>query len=257
MGGFAFEQLDGFLDIHYQIAVESGSFQGDGTEALLNHFSTVYTIEIDQDLHEAVKSRFASDPRVIPLLGDSGQYLPRLLDFFSLRPKQKALFWLDAHWSGDKRVNWSQSLWKGYPCDTGWILSEDDKDVHQGQALPSSVQQVPLDREIFEIYTKFLGECILYIDDFDKFDLPSMKGRRNFKFQGEDWSHLDFESLIYAISGRILAIKLIGNSLDSQLIIKLVERNKRMPQLPNPGKAKAIINRLQSAPQSMSRAQGN
>lgn len=89
MGGFAFEQLDGFLDIHYQIAVESGSFQGDGTEALLNHFSTVYTIEIDQDLHEAVKSRFASDPRVIPLLGDSGQCLPRLLDFFSLRPKQK------------------------------------------------------------------------------------------------------------------------------------------------------------------------
>jgi hypothetical protein len=78
------------------VLVETGSFMGDMVFAVKNSFAVVYTIELDHDLHCRVQARFAGDPRVRTLRGDSSRVLAEVLPHI----KEPCLFWLDAHYSG-------------------------------------------------------------------------------------------------------------------------------------------------------------
>jgi hypothetical protein len=67
---------------------------------------------------------------------------------------------------------------------------------------PSSRDQVPLEEEIVSIVSGFPRECVIYIDDMDKFD-ASGNGLQNKGFAGEDWSHLNVQSLLETIGNRL------------------------------------------------------
>lgn len=77
--------------------VETGTFTGEMVDAVRPYFRRVISIEMASELYQRAVRRFAGDPRVELLLGDSGQVLPRVLD----QLREPALFWLDGHFMGE------------------------------------------------------------------------------------------------------------------------------------------------------------
>lgn len=80
----------------YRVFVETGTADGYTTAALLDAFARLYTIELDPDFYLASMRRFALEPKVLTIHGDSSSVLPELLHVMH----EPAVYWLDAHWSG-------------------------------------------------------------------------------------------------------------------------------------------------------------
>lgn len=75
------------------MAVETGTFRGDTTALLRQHFGACLTIERSEQLAQRARDRFANDPQVSVLLGSSRDILAQHLPEAS----QPCFFWLDAH----------------------------------------------------------------------------------------------------------------------------------------------------------------
>ena len=217
MGWFNYDIIKQYINDNYKIAVETGTFQGNGTRLLSQYFNTVYTIEIKENLYTKAQQYFANNPKIICLLGNSADIIP-LIAYDVNNLQSNVFFWLDAHWSGDTKVDWKKSNWHGFgfPVDTGYIH---DEKINNN--IPSSRCQVPLEDEIYNIYKNIKNECVIYIDDFDKIDPVTLKGKKNKCFIGEDWSYLDFNYIFEKIKDR-LDFKKIENE---QCIIKLKKIN--------------------------------
>lgn len=204
MGVFRLKKIKKYIkDI--DLAVETGTFKGDGTRVMANSFKNVITIELDPTLHQQTSKKFEDEGynNVEFLLGDSGE----VIDDLTKRLKEPAMFYLDAHWSGDASVDWESSDWEGYKTDTAHI-GKDEK--------PTSQEQVPLDREVLAIANNFECRGVIYIDDLDKFSF-SGKGLKNKAFKGEDYSHLDLKMFRTYLGTRLTTWK---NLKSKQLIIK-------------------------------------
>lgn len=76
--------------------IETGTFRGDMVDALVPVAARIVSIELDDRLYAAARKRFAGQPHVELLLGDSGALLPGILTGLD-RP---AFFWLDGHYTG-------------------------------------------------------------------------------------------------------------------------------------------------------------
>lgn len=81
-----------------KVFVESGTSHGDGVAAMLPYVDEVHTIEAWDEACQFSINRFKGDGRVHIYFGDSAEILPGILDEIDPEP---ALFWLDAHYSGD------------------------------------------------------------------------------------------------------------------------------------------------------------
>ncbi len=78
-----------------KVLIETGTNYGDMVEAMKNHFSRIYSIELSNHLYEKARRKFAGDDRVTIIHGDSGVELGKLITTLD----QPALFWLDGHYS--------------------------------------------------------------------------------------------------------------------------------------------------------------
>jgi len=78
-----------------KVLIETGTFYGDMVEAMKNHFSRIYSIELSNELYAKAKQRFAGDDRIKIIHGDSGIELRNVI----VALDQPALFWLDGHYS--------------------------------------------------------------------------------------------------------------------------------------------------------------
>lgn len=76
--------------------VETGTYLGDMLAAVRNHFDELYSVELSEELYQKAQQRFALDLRIKLYQGNSSQELGKILG----RVGNKALFWLDAHYSG-------------------------------------------------------------------------------------------------------------------------------------------------------------
>lgn len=76
--------------------VETGTYLGEMLEAMRGHFSELYSVELDPELHRRARARFARYSHIHLLQGDSGVVLEGLLEQIDT----PCLFWLDGHWSG-------------------------------------------------------------------------------------------------------------------------------------------------------------
>jgi len=76
--------------------VESGTCLGEMVNAVKRHFRTIYSIELDKDLYQRVKSKFARFKHIFILNGDSVKALPEILE----KIHTMWLFWMDAYYSG-------------------------------------------------------------------------------------------------------------------------------------------------------------
>lgn len=79
------------------VFVETGTFMGMTVQKALDvGFERVISIEIDDKLHQDAVAKFADEPRVTLLHGDTLSHLPGIL----AQLDTPATFWLDAHRSG-------------------------------------------------------------------------------------------------------------------------------------------------------------
>jgi hypothetical protein len=77
------------------VFVESGTHVGNMVEAVRHSFQDVYSIELASALFEQSSARFAGQPHIHLVEGDSGEILGQVLTGIE-RP---CLFWLDGHYS--------------------------------------------------------------------------------------------------------------------------------------------------------------
>jgi len=78
----------------YEVAVETGTYEGASTRILRELIGLVYTIESNFALYEKAHHALADDPNIHVLFGSSPVVLPSILDTLG----SCVLFWLDAHW---------------------------------------------------------------------------------------------------------------------------------------------------------------
>ena len=80
--------------------VESGTFLGDTIEHFKDRFLRLYSIELQTDLYNAARKRFAGDMNVTIIQGDSGEMVKGLIP----KLQAPALFWLDGHYSSEFHI---------------------------------------------------------------------------------------------------------------------------------------------------------
>jgi hypothetical protein len=209
MGKFNWNKIKKHLTGEYedlQVAVETGTLFGDSTSEMRNHFDEVHTIELNKELYERAVHRFAPIDGIFCHYGNSGEVLGRLVTEIN----SSAIFYLDAHWSGDANTDWKNSVWKGYRANGSKVNT-----AFIGET-PTSEAQVPLAEELTHIIEKFPHKCVIYVDDIDKFG-DNGEGLKDKAFVGEDWSHLSMQLLKDIIAPRLVEWKVVKN----QLLIKL------------------------------------
>ncbi|MCB0575804.1 MAG: hypothetical protein KDC61_14690, partial [Saprospiraceae bacterium] len=79
-----------------KVLVESGTYLGDMIEAQKNCFDMIYSIELSQELWGKACHRFSNRKNITIIQGDSGKEINKILPSIG----DKALFWLDGHYSG-------------------------------------------------------------------------------------------------------------------------------------------------------------
>jgi D-Tyr-tRNAtyr deacylase len=80
-----------------KIFIETGTYLGQTTTTMRTLFEKVVSIELSDQLYMEACKKFADDPGVQLLHGDSSTLLDIALDMTGGNP---AMIWLDAHWSG-------------------------------------------------------------------------------------------------------------------------------------------------------------
>ena len=78
--------------------VETGTFLGEMIDAQRGQFEKLISIELAEELFQAARKKYAADPAVELVQGDSGVKLREV----AARLPEPALFWLDAHYSRGK-----------------------------------------------------------------------------------------------------------------------------------------------------------
>ena len=76
--------------------VETGTYTGEMVHAMSGHVDRIISIEVAPALHAQAAKRFASQPHIRLLLGDSAALLPSVLESL----EGPALVWLDGHYMG-------------------------------------------------------------------------------------------------------------------------------------------------------------
>ena len=77
------------------VAVETGTYMGEGAQALSSVFPRVWSIELSEELYSSAVGRLAA-PGLNFIHGSSVEVLPNLMTDVG----EPALFWLDGHYSG-------------------------------------------------------------------------------------------------------------------------------------------------------------
>lgn len=81
--------------------VETGSYQGDGIQKILDaKFQEIYSVELSPYHHRCCSSRFGSNSNVHLYLGNSISILPEIME----KIDAPATIWLDAHYSSGTTV---------------------------------------------------------------------------------------------------------------------------------------------------------
>ncbi len=114
--------------------IETGTYLGEMLESTKDYFDNIVSIEFDRKLFEEAQKKFARYPKIRIVHGDSGEKLPEIV----ANIKEPALFWLDAHYSGN---------------GTG-----------------KSLLETPIIKELDTIFLNKSGKNVILIDDARCFD---------------------------------------------------------------------------------------
>ena len=88
--------LSGLQRLGYRTLVETGTHLGAMPDLASRFGYQVITIELSRPLFERAQARFADNPRVTCVYGDSSEMLPKVIAGL----EEPALFWIDSHFCG-------------------------------------------------------------------------------------------------------------------------------------------------------------
>jgi hypothetical protein len=78
-----------------KVFIETGTFRGEMIDAQREHFQKLISIELNEELFQAARLKYASAPQIQLHQGDSGIKLKEAVR----EVNEPVLFWLDAHYS--------------------------------------------------------------------------------------------------------------------------------------------------------------
>ena len=84
--------------LQLEVAVETGTWQGETAKCLAFLFQAVHTIEVQSDIFKKAKNTFRNHSNVNLYHGNSPEVLNKILPTLE---NKRALFYLDAHWFSD------------------------------------------------------------------------------------------------------------------------------------------------------------
>ena len=118
-------QIASIMDL--TAVVETGTFRGTTTEFLWHVTGApVFTVEIQPRFHRFAHRRFSGNPAIRVDLGDSAAFLRRLADDPAV-PKERVLFYFDAHWGRELPLRQELALVHDHWTDS--IVIVDDFEV--------------------------------------------------------------------------------------------------------------------------------
>lgn len=94
---FPYEFVSYFIKNGYKTLIETGTYDGNNALNASRYFEKVFTIEASPEFYDQAKEKCNGVENVECLFGDSKVVLEKILK--DERP-EKAVFWLDAHYSG-------------------------------------------------------------------------------------------------------------------------------------------------------------
>lgn len=127
-------------DLGLNVLVETGTYKGETVKWALDKFDKVISMDISKEFIHQANKEFALARNVLLLQGDSRELLSSICRG---RHNEPTLFWLDAHWTGEKE--YSDPLG---PC--------------------------PLLEEVDAINDNFFGKHAIMIDDYSLWAKPLM-----------------------------------------------------------------------------------
>ncbi len=164
------------------VFVETGTFHGSTTRWAANHFELVHTIERMETLYREHCGELSQIKGVIPHLGDSRDILPRIVG--EIRA-QRAVFWLDGHWSGTGTFGESDEcpLLEELAClasrTKDIILIDDARLFLSAPPLPHNPSQWPTISDIVDALPASAGKPFVQIVDDVIFIVPNEDALRN------------------------------------------------------------------------------
>jgi len=178
-----------------EVLVETGTFKGDTAAALQGSFDRIISIELSQELWAEAAKRFADQPHVQILQGDSAEQLHTLSP--ELQSKN-ALYWLDAHWcvadgtAGElSQCPLLQELQAIDCLNDGSVVLIDDARLFLAPPLaPHEISQWPAFNEIVKALQGLSANHeLMIVNDVIAFFPAVAKGalQRYAQAQGMDW----------------------------------------------------------------------
>jgi hypothetical protein len=176
--------VKGLLSIHpeyagIKVAVETGTFRGDGPKWFAKYFREFHTVEINEGFYKLAQERCRgceAFDRIHFYLGDSAEVLPKLVGQF----KEPVLWMLDAHY-----CEWSKAV--------EWNEPHPEKG------------KFPLWDELHAIAVRPYADIVL-IDDSPLFGADRSKDRAEGD-TGPQWESINDINVIKALGGRVIDAK--------------------------------------------------
>jgi hypothetical protein len=164
------------------VFVETGTFHGGTTRWASRHFDIVHTIERAEKLYHMHSNELSRIKGVTPHFGDSRNILPKIVRDI---PDQRAVFWLDGHWSGGETAGEDDEcpLLEELAClssRTEDIFLIDDARLFLGAPpLPYNPSQWPTISNIINVLPTSAKKQFVQIVDDVIFIVPSEDALRN------------------------------------------------------------------------------
>jgi hypothetical protein len=118
---------------HPAVFIETGTYRGDTVAKVVDQVQRVVSIELDPTLAALARRRFAANPKVTIVEGDSAEELPKVLSGLN----EASLLWLDGHFSGGVTANSGESpimreLTAALAADQAHLILVDDIRLFDG-----------------------------------------------------------------------------------------------------------------------------
>lgn len=156
-------------EFNLQTLVETGTNFGQMINVTKGLFRQIYSIELDGWKFERAKKKFAGEPKIRLLHGDSGKALPQLITSIT----EPCLFWLDGH-DGDRSAPVKAELDCIYKHPvSGHVLLLDDARWFDGRTDYPTMEEI---RE--QVAKRYPGRTVEVRDDIIRICRPKMAAGR-------------------------------------------------------------------------------
>lgn len=96
MPSLTIQEVRKYSPFQTDVFIETGTYNGDTVNEVKDHYTSVFSIELQENYARNARKRFMNDRNVSIITGDSSEQLIPICQSI----KSPAFFWLDGHWSG-------------------------------------------------------------------------------------------------------------------------------------------------------------